>query len=331
MVKKWLALALKIAVSGGLIWYLVSKNDMAQVKASLAGADPAMLVVAAVLLGVQMMIGGLRWGSVLTAIGVPLPFWETVRLFYIGIFFNQALPGGTGGDAVRVYMAYKGGIGLRGAFNGVVLERVAAVLALVLLVLGSLFFFVGKLDAQNREWFVPGIVIVSLAAAVGLVVLCSLDRLPEKLRQWRVVRGLGNLAADARAVFTNPAHAARTLFWSIAGHVNISLSVFALAVSLDLPVSAFDCIVLMPPVLLVMTVPISVGGWGVREAAMVVAFGLVGVSNEGATVLGFLLGLVGLAISIPGGLLWFSGRRQDRASLAEVEAKLAAAGEADKA
>lgn len=331
MVKKWLALALKIVVSGGLIWYLVSKNDMAQVQASLTSADPAMLLVALALLGVQMLIGGLRWGTVLTAIGVPLSFWETVRLFYIGVFFNQALPGGTGGDAVRIYLAYKSSIGLRGAFNGVILERVAAVLALVLLVLGSLVFFVDKLDAQNRGWFVPGIALISVGAAVGAAVLCSLDRLPERLRQWRVVRGLGHLAADARAVFLTPSHAVRVLFWGLAGHVNISLSVFALAVSLSLPVTAFDCIVLMPPVLLVMTIPISVGGWGVREAAMVVAFGLVGVSNEGATVLGFLLGLVGLAAAIPGGLLWFSGRRQDRASLAQVEAELVAAGEADKA
>ncbi|MEK9725672.1 MAG: lysylphosphatidylglycerol synthase transmembrane domain-containing protein [Rhodospirillaceae bacterium] len=327
MMKKWLALALKIAVSGGLIWYLVGKNDMAQVRASLAGADPMLMALAAAMLLFQMVIAGFRWGAVLRAIGVEIPFWEVVRLFYIGAFFNQALPGGTGGDAVRIYMVYKSDVGLRGAFNGVVLERVATVLALVLLVLAGMVFFVDRLDAAGRAWVVPSIGVVALGAFVGVGVLCALDRLPESLRQWRVVRGLGHLATDARAVFLKPVNAFKTLAWSAAGHLNVAMCAYALAMALDLTVTAFDCIVLMPPVLLIMTIPVSVGGWGVREAAMVVAFGLVGVSKEGATVLGFLLGLAGLAVAIPGGLMWLSSRRRGRASLADMEAELAAAGE----
>ena len=52
----------------------------------------------------QMIIAGFRWNTVLKGIGIGLPFWETVRLFYVGTFFNQALPGGTGGDVVREHI-----------------------------------------------------------------------------------------------------------------------------------------------------------------------------------------------------------------------------------
>jgi len=329
MVKKWLALVLKIAVSGGLIWYLIGNIDLDAAQSRLAEVDPLMLLVAAALLLFQMVIAGLRWGAVLNAISITLPFWETVRLFYIGVFFNQALPGGTGGDAVRVYMAYKADIGLRGALNGVILERVATVLALVLLVLCTMPLFMGNLDDASRAWVIPSIALVSAGALVGVIILCMLDRLPESLRQWRVARGLGNLAGDARAVFLRPAHAGRALFWSAAGHINIAICVYVLAVGLALPIGVFDSIVLMPPVLLVMTIPISIGAWGVRENAMVVAFGLVGVTAEGATVLGLLLGLVGLVVAIPGGLLWFLGRRRGVTTLSDVEAELAAAGEAE--
>ena len=69
-----------------------------------------------------------------------------------------------------------------------------------------------------------------------------------------------------------------------------------------------DCLVLVPPVLLVMTLPISIAGWGVRETAMVVAFGLIGVPEGGAAVLGFLLGLVGVFTAAPGGIVWLMSR-----------------------
>ena len=323
MNKKWLALALKVAVSGGLIWYLVGSIDLEAAERRITQTDPVMLVGAACLMLFQMLIAGFRWNTVLKGIGIGLPFWEIVRLFYIGTFFNQALPGGTGGDVVRVYMVYKADWGLRGALNGVILERVATVLALVMLVVGTLPFFITNLDASGRAWIIPSVALVSAAVALGLVVLCLLDRLPSGMRRWRIVRGLGDLADDARAVFLRPSIAIPALIWSALGHVNIAFAVYVLAIGLNLDISAFDCVVLMPPVLLAMTIPVSIGAWGVRENAMVVAFGLIGVSAEGATVLGVLLGLVGLAVAIPGGILWLSGRNRGGPSLSDVEAELA--------
>ncbi len=323
MTKKWLALALKVAVSGGLIWYLVGSIDLEAAERRVVEFDLAMLAAAAGLLLLQMIIAGFRWNTVLKGIGIGLSFWETVRLFYIGTFFNQALPGGTGGDAVRVYMVYKANWGLRGALNGVILERVATVLALVMLVVGTLPFFAANLDVAGRAWIIPFVALVSIATACGLLALCLLDRLPSRLRRWRVVRGLGNLADDARAIFLRPAVTLPALVWSILGHVNIAIAVYVLSLGLNLDITAFDSIVLMPPVLLAMTIPVSIGAWGVRENAMVVAFGLIGVSAEAATVLGVLLGLVGLAVAIPGGILWLAGRNRKGLFLADVEAELA--------
>ena len=60
----------------------------------------------------------------------------------------------------------------------------------------------------------------------------------------------------------------------------------------------------MPPVLLVMTLPISIAGWGVREQAMVAAFALVGVPGEGALALSIMFGLMGLITGLPGGVVW---------------------------
>jgi uncharacterized membrane protein YbhN (UPF0104 family) len=92
---------------------------------------------------------------------------------------------------------------------------------------------------------------------------------------------------------------------AVISQVNLSLAVWMLAHGLDLPVSLLDCMVLVPPVILVMTLPVSIAGWGVRETAMVVAFGLIGVNGNSALALSLLFGLITLAGALLGGLFFF--------------------------
>ncbi len=308
MSKKWLALTLKFLVSGFLIWFLISKIDLGEAKDRLAGVDVSMLAAAMIVLLFQVCVGGLRWHAVMKAIGAPISVFKSIQLFYIGSFFSQFLPSSVGGDAVRIYKVYREGIGLRGAVNGVLLERAVTVVALLVLVDATLPWFLPRVDEETATLILPGISLVTLAGVVGLGFLMMLDRLPEGLRRWRVFRGLGNLGIDARRVFLVVPNLIKAMALGILTHVNISFSVFLLAMSLHLDVTLLDCLVLVPPVLLVMTLPISIAGWGVRETAMVVAFGLIGVPEGGAAVLGFLLGLVGMTMAIPGGIIWLVSR-----------------------
>lgn len=308
MSKKWLALALKFMVSGVLIWFLISKIDLGEAKERLAGVDFSMLAWAVLVILFQICVGGLRWQAVLKAIGAPLSVLKSIQLFYIGSFFSQILPSSVGGDAVRIYKAYREGIGLRGSVNGVLLERAVTVVALVLLVDLTQPWFMSRVDEATMTLILPGIVLVTLVTAAGLGFLMLLDRLPEGLRRWRLVRGLGNLGIDARRVFLSVKNLVVVLGYGIFTHINISFFVYLLAMALSLDVTWLDCLVLVPPVLLVMTLPISIAGWGVRETAMVAAFGLVGVPEGGAAVLGFLMGLVGMVTAAPGGIIWLMSR-----------------------
>ena len=309
--KKWLAIGFKAAVSGGLIWYLLTGIDANALVAQMADADGMLLALATVGLLLQFLIGGARWGQVLKGLEAPLPFWLTARLFLIGTFFNQALPGGNGGDAARMYLAYKQGLSVRHAINGVLIERIVTVLALVIMVDAIQPLFLPHLQPQMIPGTIIAIVTITVLAAFGIGLLVLLDRLPESLRRWKIVRGLGNLGADTRRVLFLPSCVFPTLGWSIAGHLNVSVCVFILAMGLSIEVTLLDCIVLIPPVLLILAVPISIGGWGVREGAMVWAFGLVGVPSEAALVLSLLSGVLALVASLPGGVVWLITRNRD--------------------
>ena len=74
-----------------------------------------------------------------------------------------------------------------------------------------------------------------------------------------------------------------------------------------LHLSAF--LLLAPLVTLVTTVPISVGGWGVREGAMVTALGLVNIPPSVALAVSIQFGLIMLVVGLPGGVLAFFGNQ----------------------
>ena len=304
LTKKRLTLALKFAVSGLLIWFVLSRVDLDAAATQIAAMDLAMVVLALVIVLVQIVPATLRWTAVLDAIEAPLAFVEAVKFFFIGVFFNQALLSSVGGDAVRIYVAHRAALTLRGAINGVMLERVATVIALVLLVAAMQPFFQSGIDDEAARWLMPFLALLAAALAGGLAFLMVLDRLPARLHRWRLVRGLTYLADDARKVFLAPKPLAKAIAWGVVGHTNVSLAAYVLAVGLHIEVTVLDCVTLIPLVILVTTLPISIAGWGVREVAMVGAFDLVGVAQGSATVLSLLLGVLFVVGSLPGGVLW---------------------------
>lgn len=311
MLKKWLSLTLKVSVSGALIWFVLSKIDIASAMDRALDVAPEMLLVAILLFFVQAVIAGARWRVVLNAIGAPLPFIDSFKIYYIGLFFNQTLPSSVGGDAVRMYIAKRAGVPLGASINSVLLERGALVIALVLIVTAMQPYFMTRVSDEHESLILSSVAVLFVLMVVGLIVLMNLDRLPERHSRWRVVRGLAMLAADSRLVFLRPKWAPKILAWSLIGHVNVTLSIYILAIGLKLDVSMLDCLALFPPVMLATTLPISIAGWGVREGAMVAAFGLVGVSQEGAVVLSLLVGMLAIVASLPGGIIWLmSGYRQ---------------------
>lgn len=322
MTKKHLLVALKVTISGGLVWFLLSSIDMGAAKDRVLDADVTLLIAAGAVIIGQISVAGGRWWMVLRAINAPLPYLAACRLFWIGGFFSQALPSAVGGDPIRIYMAYKDGLPLGKAVNGVMLERVVTIIGLVVLVAAVQPVFLPKLDANGQMLTQVALVLLALGALAGLVFLMCLDRLPESLSRFRIVRGMSLLASDTRNVFLNPVNAGISIIFGVLTHVVIALCVFLIGQSLGVEITWLDCMVLMPPVILVTTLPISIAGWGVREGAMVTAFALVGVPSDGALVMSLTLGVLAIIMMLPGGMLWLLRRNKGEAVSATEAAEL---------
>lgn len=137
----------KLALTGGILWFVLQLVDLAAMRASFAAMNWAVLGAALLQMLIIPLLGGVRWKLVLVAMRAKGHTWPLSRLFWISMLFGQVLPSTVGGDVVRVFMMWRSSKSLRIAFNSVALERASMLLTLLLFVALQLAF----LDFARRR------------------------------------------------------------------------------------------------------------------------------------------------------------------------------------
>jgi hypothetical protein len=186
----------------------------------------------------------------------------------------------------------------------VILDRVAGVLGIAILVLAFLPRFAALEGAGQLVVLPVGMVV---AAFGGLLALLLLDRLPHFAPANRWISGIRLLSALARRTFLALPVAAIALAAAVAVHLCASVSMSLVAGAAGIPLSLASALTVVPPVIFVSMLPVSIGGWGVREGAMVVALGLTGIQPTDALLISVAYGLMMALVGLTGGLLWLAG------------------------
>ena len=318
--KTWGLLALKIALSGALIWYFIGKSDLGAVMESLRQVDAATVVAVLALFLAQMVLVAWRWSALLRLVGVGkgFSFHEIVRTVWSATFFNTTLVSSVGGDAFRLWTIVRAGNPLGKSVNSIFLDRLTALMALMILIAISLPY-VMELIADEAAFLSYALLIAAFLA--GFAALFHADRLPRRIQHWRLVRGLASLAADTRKLSMHMNNLLPVAGLALFIHLLTICVIYVLAAGLEIEISFLDCFFLVPPVILAMTLPISIAGWGVREGAMIVSLGLIGVSQESALVLSILFGLGITLAALPGGVIWLFSRNRTVPAMPDGEAE----------
>ena len=312
----------KIAVSLMLIWIVLRAFDVKGVYQYLRQVDAGTIALAIACALCVVPLQALRWMIAIEASGNRLPLRTALQIVLIGHFFNQTLPSAVGGDAVRIWCAYRAGLGVGDSARTVILDRAISLVGLLLLAGVSLPWLFGIVTDQTARLAIGAVVACGIG---GFVAFVALPQFPESLLKWRILRAVAKLAVLTRQLALTPRYMIPILALTIAGIICFVVIVFWLAVALHLEIRFADCLLLVPPVLLVSSIPVSIAGWGVREGAMVVALGFISVPPAAAFAISVLFGLIIAAASLPGVLLWlisgYSARNlEEAAELADRDA-----------
>jgi uncharacterized membrane protein YbhN (UPF0104 family) len=247
----------------------------------------------------EIALSGLRWRNVVHALAMcdrRVTRTVMIAITAIGVFFAQVLPS-VAGDGVRAWMLARISRDWRNAVTSVVIDRGIGVGLLVALGFAFLLLPSGLTALGGYR----GVVLVSyggllLAGAFGLLLAPSIAPL---LARWRYSGWLGALALDTRDVLVGQ-KGLMILGIGCLIHVLTIAVIWSLGRAQGLVLPVTDAAVLFTIMVGVTLVPISIGGWGLRELAVISLLGNHGIAPERALLFSVCFGLVLAISSLPG-------------------------------
>lgn len=295
-----LSLFLKLGVSAGLIVLVCRNIDGAALVDSLQEQSWPWLAATALLGLLQIGLLSLRWQTILHGLGGRGGFVSALAVTFMGCFFGAFLFGPTGGDVARAVLAPTRSLGRREIAHSVLFERLASVIGLGLAAAPLVALNAGPL--ARTAPLAATLAVVPLAVLAMAVLAHLARRLSE--RGGGLFFALRGLDQSWRRLLRRWPRFALAIVIAAIGQILVAVEAWCLAQAQHLGLPLIDFAILMPPVMLVVALPISAGGWGVREGAITAALGLAGVGTAPALLLSVELGLIGTLVSLPGGAIW---------------------------
>jgi uncharacterized protein (TIRG00374 family) len=310
---KFLLFAIKLAITGALAWVLFTRIDFAPIGHFLKSghaAGPLTLGVGVFL--VQAVLAALRFRLIMRLMGTPFPLYLGFSTWMIGLIVSQTMVTFIAGDAARIWQLARRGYGRRLSGSAVFLERALGFAVLMAMVLICIPFLL----SQGATGAVrTGLLMVAglCAAGIGGFVLSGFfsrvaARLAPRLHAQRIAAAVVDVTSAARHLTTSWPVTAGVVMLSAVMHL-LNASVFYIladAVGMNLDIVTIAAVAL--PVMLIALMPVALAGWGVREGAAVVGYGLFGVAPETAVTISVGFGLALLVASLPGAIYLWRGK-----------------------
>ena len=308
---------IKILISAALLYLALRKVNLSELASRINIASLGWIGMAIAVTFLQIFVGVLRWREISAECGAPLATRQAMRFNLIGTFFNQTLPSSIGGDAVRLWLVARGGAGWRAATYSIFVDRAIGLIALAIIIVASLPWSYNLIsDPHGRS----ALLFVDFAALAGGVGFLVLGRLPWPwLKRWWGTHHLHACSVIANRVIFSRKHGPAIAVLSVLVHVLAVVIAWCVVQSIAAPVLFGQVFQLVPPVMLITMLPISIAGWGVREATMGLAFGYAGLmTNEGVNI-SLLFGAVSFIVGAFGGLVWIFSAEKAAQGAAPIE------------
>lgn len=311
-----LLIGAKMLLSAAVLFVLIRRMPAGQVSAALRSADPAWLGAAAGLLFFSNVLGSYQWGRLLRAVDIQIPFWKVLAYYHVGLFFNNFLPANVGGDIARVVDASRYASTRTAAVATVLLDRMIGTVSLAALALVTTLPALDRFHLTLLYLALVGFFVLSVTVVWAAFHPRALHAIEKRLDRFGLGRlrpawgelsdRLGHYRGQRALMLQLLAIGLVTQLSRVGVHVLV-----ARALGLDIALPYFFLFV--PMLAVIVSLPISLNGIGVREGVGVLLFGLVGVERAPAFSLQFTTYLVAVAVSLLGGVVFLARMPHRRA------------------
>ncbi len=307
---------LKIAGSAGLVWWLLSRIGLGRITGLIGEADLLWLAGSFLLFLASHLLGAVQWRMLLNAEDIRPPGLRVLDCYFVGLFFNNFLIGGAGGDVYRMLDMGRQPRKGTSAVSAVVLDRMVGFLVMSGLSVAAIPFACLR-HPFGRAFWLP-----FAAMVLGWCFLCffffnkrfakPLSRLirpflPAKLqvKMREVYRKIHAFGRNRRLLLSVAAVSVLVQSARILTHYGVGRS-------LGVTVTPVFYFLFIPIIAILATLPLTIGGIGLREQSGVILLGLVGVTAVQAVAVEFMAYLVAIGTSLPGGVSFMLKRGSPR-------------------
>lgn len=303
----------KILVSGVLIYLVLKGIGIIRVVDVLREADLAWLAGGLVLFSMSHVLGSLQWWFLLDSEKIRLSWKRCLSFYYVGLFFNNFFIGSLGGDVFRMVDIRRYSRNGTGAVSTVMIDRFIGLFVLSgMAVFSSVWtLFRGKMH--------PDFLILMVVLICGwiFVILFMFNRTFARPFAWLIRRIIPRrMAIKTREVYDKIqaiGHERGLLIRLIGLSVVVqSLRImmhYAIAVSLDVKAAPLSFFLIVPIIAIVASLPISLGGIGLREQTGIILFAGIGIAALQAFTIEFMAYVLAVISSLPGGLIFLARRK----------------------
>ena len=306
---------LRALISISLLAYLIYLAEPANILEVLngiwSGDGLGYLAGAVILFLISYIVLSIRWQVLVSGYGLRIPTYVLFQYYLIGLFFNNFLPTGIGGDVLRIYNLIQRSGERTIGFASVMTERLMGISATLILAILSLLFFPTGLKTNLLLFMVVGM----LMGIILFFFLIFQDNFfkkfsagVEKIRIFRFGERVLKFLEALRFYHNSKSIYLKILLISLVSQSLMITMTFFLARALDIQVSLMYLFFVVPITFLLTMLP-SINGLGVREGGFVFLLGKIGVTEAAAISLSFTTILIPMVISIAGGVLFMMQKK----------------------
>ena len=288
-----LTLLLKVVVSAGLLYLLLGRTDFSRLWSYVRGASPAWLAAGLALYFLMILLSVWRWRILLRAQHIAVASSRLLNSYLVATFFNNFLPSNIGGDVIRIRDTARQAGSKTLATTIVLMDRGLGLLGLLTIAaVGA--SVAGRIGGHppvlaSMLWLALGAGLAASAAAVllpgGVARLLSPLRL---IHQEWVGERIGRLTGALTKFRSAPGALGACLAGAVVVQAVLVGFYAAIVHSMHIPVSVWHLAVIVPVSFVVQMAPVSLNGFGVREATFTYYFSRIGLPIESALVVSFM-------------------------------------------
>lgn len=320
--KKWLWNGLRIGAGFTILGFLFLTVDIPEFLEIIRKANLPLFLTTLISYILIQIIFSYRWQLLLKVFQLFIPIIKLLKAYLIGLFWTNLIPTAIGGDVARGYYMYRYTQKGKEVAISVIVERFTGFTAQVLIGLVALAFIFSSLPDPLIAWVILGttlVYIISLIILFNQTVFILSERFLKKIKAER----LGQMVLkiyDAISLYKSaPNVLFQTVFISLIVQAITIVIYYVLSLSLHISIPLFYFFLFLPIINIISMIPITPGGFGLREGISVTLFSTIGVSQAHALGLSLAWFLVIVLTSLIGGVLYFQKGPRPPSSLSPSE------------